>query len=109
MSETKSKFTGTDALILTLSLPFVIPTSAVVGGFVLTKLWLWFAVPIFSVQALTLLQAIGLSLLVGFFTVPCMKAAQSDTLSEYYGAWFARTFIINGFALLFGWIIHALM
>lgn len=36
------------------------------SGFVITELWAWFVVPIFSVKPLVIAQALGLSLFTGY-------------------------------------------
>jgi hypothetical protein len=41
---------------------------ALLDGFVLTKLWLWFMVPVFGLPELGLAQAIGISLVVSWLT-----------------------------------------
>jgi len=41
---------------------------ALLNGWVLTKLWAWFVAPVFGVQTLTLIPAIGLSLVVAYLT-----------------------------------------
>lgn len=38
------------------------------NGWVLSKLWLWFVVPIFGFKPLTVVQAIGIALVVRFLT-----------------------------------------
>jgi hypothetical protein len=42
-------------------------------GWVLTKIWLWFAVPVLGVRPLSIVSAIGLSLLVSMFHYPVLK------------------------------------
>jgi len=42
--------------------------SAWAGAFVGVKLWAWFVVPVFGFKAVTLPQAFGLSLLIGYWT-----------------------------------------
>lgn len=39
---------------------------AVIKGFVLSKLWLWFIIPVFAVRAITILEATGLMLVYTF-------------------------------------------
>ena len=39
----------------------------IIYGFVFCKLWIWFVVPTFGLQSLTLIQAIGLSFIISFF------------------------------------------
>lgn len=41
---------------------------AIWSGYVLTCLWGWFVVPTFALPPLTLAQAIGVSLIVGYLT-----------------------------------------
>ncbi|HUV00049.1 MAG TPA: hypothetical protein VMW32_03695 [Bacteroidales bacterium] len=40
--------------------------SVVITGFVLSKLWFWFIVPVFALPELRLIEAIGLSFLISF-------------------------------------------
>ena len=35
---------------------------AIIGGFVLSKLWVWFMVPIFDLNPLRIVEAIGLKI-----------------------------------------------
>lgn len=42
--------------------------SALMNGWVLTKLWSWFVVPIFHLPGLGLVQAIGIGVMVSFLT-----------------------------------------
>lgn len=53
-----SAFVGFFALIFLLALWH---------SFILTKLWLWFLVPLFGLPEVSLAQAYGLMLVVGFF------------------------------------------
>lgn len=41
--------------------------AATLSGLVISKLWLWFVVPTFGLVPITIVQSIGLSLLVGIF------------------------------------------
>ena len=42
--------------------------TAMLSGWALSHLWLWFAVAAFHVPSLTIPQAVGLSMVVGFMT-----------------------------------------
>lgn len=44
------------------------PGSVVLRGFVLAKLWLWFAVTTFGVPAIGIAQAIGLAMMLALIT-----------------------------------------
>ena len=43
--------------------------SSVLNGWALTKLWAWFIVPTFGLEQLTIVAAIGLSLVVKYLTM----------------------------------------
>ncbi len=91
-----------------------IAMSACIDGWVLMKLWAWFVVPLFRLPALTLLPAIGLSLVVSFLTFqvppftpsPEPDAKQNTTNLEALGeAMVNRPLFVLGF----GWVVHLLM
>lgn len=63
----RKKDTSLTATILAFLL---FPLSIILGGFVLTKLWAWFAVPVFpGLPLLTTGQGVGLNCLLGFAKV----------------------------------------
>jgi len=96
MSDTKSS--GWKILALFLLMPFEV----LWYGFVLVKLWSWFAVPIFGFRTLRIPEAIGVSLMTHFLTSSSNDAkAQHDTF-EAIGLAIA----IPLFGLFYGWIIH---
>lgn len=51
-----------------LSLFITVPLAVVLRGWVLSRLWFWFAVPIFGLTPLGIAQAIGVSLIVWMLT-----------------------------------------
>lgn len=53
-------------ILITVIMSLVFTT--IIYGFVLCKLWIWFVVPTFGLQPLTIIQAIGLSYIISFFT-----------------------------------------
>ena len=70
-------------------------------GFVLTKLWAWFIVPTFGLPMLTMIPAIGLSLVVGMF-IPYNKTEDSK---EYaWDNYLTNGFLLPAIALIFGYI-----
>ena len=84
---------------------------AIMGGFVLSKLWVWFMVPIFDVNPLRIVEAIGLTFIVGYMTknhVESGKTLEGPFLEELLKA-FLQTVVIAGMFLLIGWIIHLFM
>jgi hypothetical protein len=72
----------------------------VLDGFVIYKLWGWFAVPLFGLPALTVAAAAGLSTLVGAFQIVQSKPKETE---EH--AWVAA-FIRPPFYLLIGYVIQ---
>lgn len=44
--------------------------SVILNGLVLTKLWVWFIMPIFTINAITIIQALGLSITIRYLTRP---------------------------------------
>jgi hypothetical protein len=48
----------------------------------LSWLWLWFVVPIFHLPALNIVQAIGISMVVGFLTMQMSTAKEEDDKSK---------------------------
>ena len=89
---------------LSVAVPVIIAISTLINGWVLSILWGWFIVPVFGVQAITLGQAIGLSMVVSFLTYQYIDAKKD----ENNGAWTAVAVAIFRplFALFFGWLIH---
>lgn len=89
---------------LIILFPLLIIYSAIVHGWVLSKLWLWFLVPIFGLQPLNITQAIGISIIVGFLTHQVdIKKGKDDKVKLFL-------VLINPFIiLLFGYIVHKFM
>lgn len=46
----------------------LLPVQMLLRGWVLSTLWRWLIVPVFGLRPLTVLQAIGVSIVVGMFT-----------------------------------------
>ena len=63
------------ALIVAL---ICIPISVFVNGWTLSVLWAWFAVPIFLLPPLTIFQAAGVSVVVGFLVYVPTSPVESD-------------------------------
>jgi len=60
----------------------MIVLSAIVNGYVFSQLWAWFVVATFGLTAITIPQAIGLAMVVGWFKT---GLKQDDSLDEYKG------------------------
>ena len=84
---------------------------AIMGGFVLSKLWVWFMVPIFDLNPLRIVEAIGLTFIVGYMTkdpVETNNILEGSFLEELLKA-FLQTLVAAGGFLFIGWIIHLFM
>lgn len=84
---------------------------AIMGGFVLSKLWVWFMVPIFDLNPLRIVEAIGLTFIAGYMTknpVESSKTLEGPFLEELLIAFLQTLVMAVGF-LLIGWIIHLFM
>jgi hypothetical protein len=84
---------------------------SVIGrGFVIMKLWGWFIVSTFALNAISLVQAIGISLVVGLLTATLKYDENSED------DWFMKVFtqfifVMLAYAVLLfeGWLVHLFM
>ncbi len=83
-----------------------------IGGFVIMTLWGWFVVPTFELPELTYVGAMGLDLVISFFTYH-YREAPSD---EFLGDMLSRgkklgthIFIRPILYLMLGFIVHLFM
>lgn len=87
---------------------FLMVYAAIVNGWALVKLWVWFVVPVFNVPALTIPTAIGISMVVEYLTHQHQENSDEDkdiALVIIKGALTATLKPL--FALLFGVIVKA--
>lgn len=87
-------------------LPIVMVFGYAFNGWVLVKLWTWFAVPILGLPPLSLLQAIGIATLVGWIT------RDARALKEKEQKWYTTvsSYIFGGLmTVLSGYVVHRMM
>jgi hypothetical protein len=93
-----------------LLLPLVglatIPIGVIWSGYVLSVLWRWFVVPWFGLAPLSVVQAIGLALVIGFLTHQHIKNDYEDSTTELIYQ-IAMAIFRPAFALFFGWIVKS--
>ncbi len=77
-----------------------LPAVFLLDGAVLRLLWRWFVSPVFGWRAISLAQAVGISLVVGFLTHQHIPRSEQ----EGYKA-LAMQFSAPLFALAVGWIV----
>lgn len=99
MADEKTNENLAGCVIALLLTPFLIT----LRGWVIAKLWLWLIVPTFGLRALSVWQAIGLSVIVGVLT---MKAPDKDddSVLETTLRYTLYTLMSYGMALLLGYI-----
>ena len=74
--------------------------TAIYGGWVISLLWLWFAVPYFGVTPISIPMAIGLRLLI--IHIPPMEDPAKSPSPK--GSLFVYSLIMNTFVLAIGFI-----
>jgi hypothetical protein len=85
--------------------------STVVNGWALSLLWAWFVVPIFELPDLSLMQAIGIAMIINFSTSNLAKEkiqaekGWPDIIGNYLGGAIGYPVI----SVYVGWIISSLM
>lgn len=79
-------------------------------GWALSLLWGWFIVPLFDAPQLTIVQAIGLSMVISFNH---FDQTQKKEKTESFLEDFSRTVFVGSlhtlFVVLLGWIISGLL
>ena len=89
---------------LLLILFVVLPLSTILSGYTLTMLWDWFIVTTFGMKSLTIIQAIGVSYVVGFLTFQ-LTSKDDRSWGEKISYLIARPLVF----LAIGWIITLFM
>lgn len=83
-------------ILLFAGIPGMIAISAILNGWILTKLWLWFIVPLFDLGPLRIPYAIGLSIVVSFLThqIDTTKSENKMSAGQQFGMVIMRPFMI---------------
>jgi formate-dependent nitrite reductase membrane component NrfD len=82
--------------------------STIWGGYILSILWSWFMVKAFALPVLTTGQAIGVSLVVGYFHrgLATTKTKEEDSFGETLARSAAMGFVFPLVFLAIGWVVH---
>jgi hypothetical protein len=80
-------------------------------GFVATKLWAWFVVPVFhTTVTFGILQAAGLFMFVRFFVhEERMSATDPDETAQQKISKIILPIIVPWITLFFGWVLHFML
>lgn len=88
-----------------LYIVIILPLYAIWLGFVLTKLWAWFAVPAFGAPPLSIAAAVGISLIVGLVARQHpANETEGKTMAEILTHGTVIAAMKPAIALFFGWI-----
>jgi hypothetical protein len=80
-----------------------------IEGLVLSYLWVWFFVPILNLPPLSLTQAIGIAVTVGFLTRHFSTAKDDEDEFKIFKKMLKATFIDPFLILAVGYIVHLMM
>jgi hypothetical protein len=75
-------------------------------GWVMSLLWLWFVAGTFGVQAITLAQALGLSIAFGLLHSYVPDVKQRKTEAENLALTLYAGLVQPTLALVVGWVVH---
>lgn len=90
-----------------IALPLVMVYGYFVNGFVLSKLWSWFVVTTFGMEPLTIVQALGVSIVIGFLTSkPVQDDDKNKTTTEKI-AKYIGIMLAPWVTLFAGWIVYS--
>lgn len=85
---------------------FIAIISTIFNGFALSQLWSWFVVTTFGLQAITIPQAIGISMVIGFLTGNSTTDNDKSDSTEKIIKAIVTAIFKPVFALIFGYIIY---
>ena len=95
-------------VIFLLTVGFFMVYGALANGFVLTKLWGWFIVPVFGLPQLSLPYAIGFAMIIGYLTRHDFKIKDDSEEKDVKTAWVKVivSILYPWLALFLGWVVH---
>jgi len=88
--------------ILFISIVIDIPL-VLMSGFTLSVLWSWFIVPLFPVEELTLIQAMGLGMVISYTSRNQIKKPEDVDYVPFIFEHVVSSFMRSLSALAFGW------
>ena len=89
---------------MTILLALII--TPIINGFVFSKLWMWFIVPIFQMHPLRIVEAIGIIFLINFLAIK--KQNKENNEKEFWKNFATNVgfvILMASFSLLSGWIV----
>jgi len=93
-----------------IAILFLAVPAAMWRGYVLSVIWSWFIVTTFGLPELTIVQAIGLSIVVGYFKMSYnTKKEQNEERTDIFARFIGHAFFAPLFVLGFAWIVKGFM
>jgi hypothetical protein len=83
--------------------------TALIGGFVFQTLWGWFIVPTFTMQPMTLIQAIGTSFFINYLKMNLGKKSDDEFSMKFVLKALVMSVVMALFVLGLGWVITLFM
>jgi hypothetical protein len=83
----------------TVAFVILVPILLIYEGFALSYLWLWFITPVFGIRAISLVEAIGICIAIGFMTKQYVPAKDGDNKVLVY------LFFKPALNLAIGWLV----
>ena len=90
--------------MVALSLIALTIMASLLNGVALKLLWGWFMIPTFSLPAISLVQAMGIGIMIGFLTQQHIPRDQ-DAKKEV----FLFEVVSPVIAIVVGWVVHLFM
>jgi len=84
----------------------LLAVGVLLNGFVLSILWGWFIVGVFGLPALTVGQAIGVSMVIGFLTYQQTHDSAKKSWAEVLSAGLGLAILKPLITLAFGWVVY---
>ena len=84
----------------------VIVVSSIMNGLVLSILWSWFVTPVFDLPVLTIVQAIGIGLVVTMLTYHKSESKEGKDTTELIAEIVSAAVFQPLFYLFFGWVVR---
>ncbi len=103
MKTTNDQIFGCIGVMISVVLVSVV--GAIINGWALSTLWGWFIVPVFDLPILTIIQAIGISLILGYITSKEPKHSDDRKSSDRIIESTAHTLATPLFSVGIGWIV----
>ncbi|MCP3017986.1 hypothetical protein [Cupriavidus basilensis] len=105
MSNTTKSSTGTEVLGHIFSVLFCLTALTILKGWALSVVWAWFIVPTFALPALTIPQAIGISIVAALIKPGNIESQNKNGIWLYS----VKVSSLIGIATLIAWVVSKFM